>query len=238
MTKFNEEQRKLPLSLDLQLFAGDDNGGGDNGAGDGDPEDKKPDDSVKTFTQEELDEIVAKRLERERKKYADHDELKTKLTELEEAAEQRRLAELSEKERAEELAKKYEQEKAELAAQLSEYQKKVEREKITNAFIVEAQAAGIAYVEDALKLADFTGVKIEDGAVNGIKDVVSELVESKPFLLPAQEKPKPREIGSPSGGGVDEEVKTLESELEDAKKAKNIGKVIEITNRLKAKLGK
>ena len=192
----------------------------------------------KTFTQAELDEIIANRIERERKKYADYDELKTQLSELEQAAEERRLAELSEKERAEELAKKYEQEKTELAEQLTELQRKVEREKVTNAFIVEAQAAGIVYIDDALKLADLTDVKVDGDAVTGIDVVVKELVESRPFLLP-QEKPKPREIGAPSGGNAtDDEVKTLEAELEAAEKAKNISKVIEITNKIKAKLGK
>src|SRR5690625_1118203 len=212
-------------------------------AADGEPvtEDKEPVEETKetTFTQAELDEIVAKRLERERKKYADYDDVKEQLTELEQAAEERRLAELSEKERAEELAKKYEQEKAELAEQLAEYQQKVEQEKVTNAFIVEAQAAGITYIEDALKLADLSEVTVEDGKVAGVKEAVGTLVEGRPYLLPQQETPKPREIGGPSGGSpVDDDIKTLESELEAAEKARNVSKVIEITNRLKAKLGK
>ena len=46
-----------------------------------------PDDPSKTFTQEELDEIVKKRLERERgksaEKYGDYDNVKAKLAEYE-----------------------------------------------------------------------------------------------------------------------------------------------------------
>src|SRR5690625_3502034 len=194
MVKTNDYLTKM----DLQFFAE----GGEEGEQDGIDGGMEAEGSEdKTFTQAELDEIIANRIERERKKYADYDDVKTKLSELEKEAEERRLAELSEKERAEELAKKYEQEKSELAEQLTELQRKVEREKVTNAFIVEAQAAGIAYIDDALKLADLTDVKVDGDAVTGIDVVVKELVESRPFLLP-QEKPKPREIGAPSGGNA------------------------------------
>ncbi len=58
---------------------------------------KKPgdtDDPPKTFTQEELDEIVKKRLERERNKsaeqYGDYDDVKAKLAEYEKAEEERK----------------------------------------------------------------------------------------------------------------------------------------------------
>lgn len=79
---------KFPLRLDLQFFS-------DGGSGD-DPN-KKPgdtDDPPKTFTQEELDEIVKKRLERERNKsaeqYGDYDDVKAKLAEYEKAEEERK----------------------------------------------------------------------------------------------------------------------------------------------------
>lgn len=53
-----------------------------------------PDDPSKTFTQEELDEIVKKRLERERgksaEKYGDYDNVKAKLAEYEKAEEERK----------------------------------------------------------------------------------------------------------------------------------------------------
>src|SRR5699024_11170633 len=64
----------------------------------------------RTFTQAELDEIIAKRIERERNKYADYEEIRKKVDQYEKEAEERRLAEMSEKEKAEELAKKYEEE--------------------------------------------------------------------------------------------------------------------------------
>ena len=47
--------------------------------------DKNPETS--TFTQEQVDAIVAERLKRERAKYADYDDLKTKATKYDEAEE-------------------------------------------------------------------------------------------------------------------------------------------------------
>lgn len=54
---------------------------------------------TKTFSQEDLDKIVADRIARERKKYADYEDVKKKAEEYEKALEEKRLAELSEKER-------------------------------------------------------------------------------------------------------------------------------------------
>ncbi|WP_052759479.1 hypothetical protein [Paenibacillus sp. DMB20] len=53
----------------------------------------------RTFTQAELDEIVAKRLARDRKGREDYDDIKAKLTALEEAEAEREKAKLSETER-------------------------------------------------------------------------------------------------------------------------------------------
>lgn len=52
--------------------AGGDNGGGGGGGGGGAP--------PKTFTQEQLDTIIEKRLAKERGKFADYDEIKTQLS--------------------------------------------------------------------------------------------------------------------------------------------------------------
>lgn len=101
------------FKFDLQLFA-DGGGGIPKPAEPKEPneppkepaEPKEPKEPEKTFTQTELDEIIAKRIERERKKYADYDDLKSKITEYEKQIEEKRLAEMSEKERAKEIAKK------------------------------------------------------------------------------------------------------------------------------------
>lgn len=75
--------------FNLQFFGDTNNpAGGDGGAGG--EGDKKPD---KTFTQEELDEIVRTRLERERKKYADYEDIK-KLAEEGKALKEAQMSEL------------------------------------------------------------------------------------------------------------------------------------------------
>lgn len=189
------------------------------------PENNPEELKTKTFTQEELDKIVADRIARERKKldkFADYDDLKTKAAEYEKRLEEQRLAELSEKERAEEIAKKAEEEKSELAKQLEELRKANEQEKIHNEFIKVATSQNVAYIEDALRLADLSAVTVEDGKVIGVVDVVKALVDNKPFLL-AKKQPKP--IGESSNGSADVSDKTSDQLLrEAAEKAKRTGR--------------
>jgi len=193
---------------------------------------------VKTFTQAELDEIVEKRLQRERKKldkYSDYDDVKTKASEYEKLLEEKRLAELSEKERLEEIAKKHEQEKQSLSEQLDSLRKQAEQEKIVNAFIKAAPGVNIPTdrIDAALKLADLSAVQIEDGTVNGVEDVLATLVDQYSFLVGEEKKPQ-REIGEPSNSGTSDEAKTLEAQLEDAKKRKDFAKVIELSNKIQS----
>lgn len=193
---------------------------------------------TKTFTQEQLDEIVAKRLERERKKFADYDEIRKKAEEYEKQLEEKRLAELSEKERAEEIAKKAQAEKEALEAQLNEFKAQVEREKITNEFIKQAQAANIAYIDDALALADLSAVKVEEGRVVGVDDVVKSLIENKPFLL--AQKQQPKTIGDASNPSKNDAQKSAEQLLnEAAEKAKKSGRMEDLAaySKLKRELG-
>lgn len=225
-------KNELHRKLNLQFFAEPIDGGNgdpepqDPPAGD-DPtptEPKEPVKDDKTFTQTELDDIIAKRIERERKKYEGFDDLKKKAADYEKQLEEKRLAELSEKERAEEIAKKAEEEKAELARQLNEFKSQVERERIHNEFIKQAQAANIAYIDDAIALADLSAVTVEDGKVSGVDDVIKSLIENKPFLL-AQAKKEPKKIGNPSNPSDDKSQKTSEQLLaEAADKARKTGR--------------
>lgn len=180
---------------------------------------------VKTFTQEEVDKILSERLGRVKSKFADYDDLKTKASEYEKALEEKRLAELSAQERAEELAKKFESERNDYANQLKEYQSKVERQQIVNQFIKAAPNANIPAdrIDAALKLADLSAVKIgEDGAIEGLDDVMNALVSQYTFLAKKSQKP----IGEPSNTFVDTAEKTAEQQLrEAAEKARITGKI-------------
>lgn len=177
----------------------------------------------KLLTQAEFEEALKKRLDRERKKYEGFDDLKTKASEYETLLEEKRLAELSEKERADELAKKYEADTQSLTAQLEALRKQSQDDKIRNAFRTVASSAGIAYIDDAIALADLSAVSIgEDGKVEGVDDVVKALVENKPFLVA---KAKSQPIGQATNGGqqTDKSAETLLAELRA--KAKSSGRI-------------
>ncbi|MFD2702780.1 scaffolding protein [Paenibacillus shunpengii] len=174
--------------LNLQLFAED-------------PEPTPPQDPPadpqppKTFTQDEVDRLITDRLSRERKKFGDYDELKTKLTEFEQAEEERKKAEMSAHERLE-------AEKAEALKAADEA--KAERDQAltaANQRLIKAEFRALARelnvrkdaIDDALKLADLSAVTVDDeGNAVGVEDVVKALIENKPFLV---EQPKNRGIG-------------------------------------------
>jgi hypothetical protein len=183
----------------------------------------------KTFTQDELDKIVADRIARERKKiekFADYDDLKTKASEYEKALEEKRLAELSAQERAEEIAKKYEAERNEYAKQLEELKSQAQREKIVNAFIKAAPGVNIPSdrIDAALKLADLSAVSIGENGVEGLDTVMGTLVEQYGFLAETKRSQKP--IGDATNSPKDTADKTSEQLLNDAiAKAKRTQKI-------------
>ncbi|MED0863725.1 Clp protease ClpB [Bacillus safensis] len=188
------------------------------------------------LTQEELDAMITKRISRAESKYADYGELKEKLSAYEKAEQEKVDAELTELDRIKkELEAKSEVEQS-LTQQIEELKKASEKEKITNEFIKIATAHGVAYIDDALRLADLTEVKVEDGKVHGIESVVKEIVDNKPYLISSSQQNKA--IGQATNGGGESggEVKTLEAQLTTAKKEKNFSKVVEISNKLKSLL--
>lgn len=220
----------------MPLFNADDQAGG------GQAEEQTPtqpsDDQPKKLelTQEELDALITKRISRVESKYADYGDLKEKVSAYEKAEQEKADAELTELERIKkELEAKSETEMS-LAKQIEDLKKADEQNKITNEFIKIATAHGIAYVDDALRLADLSEVKVEEGKVLGIEGVVKEIVDNKPYLIKAAQNSKP--IGQATNGGGESggEIKTLESQLTTAKKEKNFSKVVELSNKLKSLL--
>lgn len=223
-----KESRCLKYTLNLQLFAED----ADSEPIPKDPTPEQTPTPEKTFTQAELDDIVAKRLKREREKYGDYEGLKTKLVEYEREREEQQRAELTELERFKADLEKEQAAKQTLESELTTVRESVKQERIRNAFITAAQAANIAYIDDAWALADRSEVKVgDDGKVVGIDTVIASLVGEKPFLV-AQNPAKPKTIGDPTPA-VEEKTRTLEAQLEEAKKRKDFSKVIELSNKLK-----
>lgn len=186
----------------------------------------------KTFTQAELDEIVVKRIDRERKKYGDYDDLKSKLTDYEREREEKQRAEMTEIERYKKDIEQEQVAKQKMESELSTLRESVKQERIRNAFITAAQSANIAYVDDAWSLADKSGIDVgDDGKVSGMDAMIATLVESKPFLV-AQNPAKPKTIGEPTPS-VEDDKRTLEAQLEEARKRKDFSKVVELANKIK-----
>lgn len=200
------------------------------------------DTEVKTFTQEELDRIVADRVARERKKldkFSDYDDLKAKLSEYERQQEERKRAEMSEIERYQADLEAERTAKQTLEQRISEMEASIQREKINAEFIKVATSHNIAYIDDAKLLADLSDVKIdENGNIVGVEEAVKALVENKPFLLGAKKVPQP--IGGPTNYDNDSTTKTADQLLQEAAdKARKSGKPEDIAafSKLKRELG-
>lgn len=221
---------KLLLTLNLQYFAEEQpqSDSSETNRDEQQPVNEKldasdtPVENAKTYTQDEINDIVTKRLERERKKYADYDELKAKAKEYEDKLEEQRLAELSEKEFAEEQAKKFEAELNDLKTQLAAKENAIREQAIKNEFIKVATSANIIDIDAAIALSDLSKVTIEDdGAVVGVDEAIKALVEHKPYLV-AKKQTQP--IGQATNAGGPQTDKTAEQLLADAaEKARKSG---------------
>lgn len=213
----NNETTRYRYPMNLQLFA------------EGDPEpNPDPAPEPKVVPQDEVDRIVADRLARERKKYADYDDVKAKLAALEQAEEERKKAEMSEVERLQ--AEKEAAEKT--ATEAREARDKALAD--ANKRLIKAEFMAVARemrvrvdaLEDAYKLADLSAVTVsEDGVVIGVKEAVETLIAAKPYLL-EPEKAQPKPIGGAVGGGDPLPEKTKEQLLEAAaEKARKSGRL-------------
>lgn len=221
------EQFNAILTLNLQYFAE----GGEQESPETNPDGpppaetqvESPESAEKTFTQAQLDELIAKRIERERKKFADYDEIKAKAAEYEAQLQAQREAEMTEVEKAQEQAKQFETQLQELTAQLEVERSASHQQAIKNEFIKVASSANIIDIDAAMALSDLSAVEIgEDGKVNGVDDVIKTLVENKPYLV-AKKQTQP--IGAPTNGGSSgQSEKTAEQLLEAAaEKARQTG---------------
>lgn len=215
------------LTLNLQYFAE----GGEQESSETNPDGQpsaetqveSPESAEKTFTQAELDEIIAKRIARVEKKYEGFDDLKTKLSEYESQAEEKRQSELTDLQKAQEQAQQFETQLQELTAQLEAERNNARQQAIKNEFIKVASSANIIDVDAAMALSDLSAVELgEDGKVNGVDDVIKTLVEHKPYLV-AKKQTQP--IGTATNGGSGgQSDKTAEQLLEAAaEKARQTG---------------
>lgn len=213
------KERKFLLPLDIQLFA---DGGDDDQKDDQKPEDK-PEVKTVTMTQEELDALIVREKGRVKSKFADYDEIKTKLADFETQVEEKQRADMTELERLQKDLETKDQAAQTLAKQLEASQTQFQQEKIRNEFIKVATSQNIAYLDDAFSLADLSAVTIgEDGKVVGMDEAIKTLVDNKPFLIT---KKQPKQIGESSNGSHERLDKTAEQLLQEAaEKARKSGR--------------
>jgi hypothetical protein len=228
---------KFTLVLDLQTFA-------EEPPADEPKEPEEPKEPPKTFTQEEIDRIVAERLSRQAKKFADYDDLKAQLAELQKAEEERKKAEMTaqerlEAEKAEALKRAQEAEEARERALTAANQRLIKSE-----FKLLAKESGIRAdaLEDAFKLADTSSITVDDdGNIVGAKDVVDALIASKPYLVEVK-KEQPKQIGDPNSPPNDKAPQKTKEQLlkEAAEKARRTGRSEDLAyySKLKVELEK
>lgn len=155
---------------------GSGDGSGDGGQGDGgqggDGDSQGGD--TRTFTQADVDRIVADRLRRVQQKYADYDQLKEKAAKYDEIDQ----ASKTELERERERAHRAE-------AECDELRQRLQQVMISAEIAKHAGTAGAIDVGDVVKLlADSPDITVgKDGQVAGAEEAVKRLAKAKPHLF-------------------------------------------------------
>lgn len=146
-------------------------GGGDGGNSDPTPGGDPP----KTFTQEQLDAIIADRLQRERGKYADYEDLKKAKDELDAL----KAGQLSEAEKLNKRAAEAEAKAQAAEARIKEMNTRGEIER-------QARKLGIVDEDAAYRLLDVTKLEFDDaGSPTNAEALLKDLVKAKPYLAQA-----------------------------------------------------
>lgn len=126
----------------------------------------------KTFTQEELNQIVRDRLARETSKYKDYNDLKSKATKFDELQAQNQ----SELDKALERASNAETKAAEADT-------KLRQALVRSAVVSEATRLNAVDPDAVFALLDRTTIEIkDDGTIEGVKSAVESLMQEKPYL--------------------------------------------------------
>lgn len=151
---------------------------------------KQPEAETKTFTQAEIDRIIAARLEQERKKYADYDTVKAELAKLKTPA-QTPAPEADADQRL-----------TALETQSQTLAKRNQELTIESAIVKQAATVGLDPTA-AAKLVDTAKLTIgEDGSIAGLEDAVKAVAEQYPGLLVRQARTRPVNPGRAGDSGA------------------------------------
>ncbi len=113
----------------------------------------------------------------------------------------------------------------ELAAKVETLNANVKGLLLKTAFSKEAARAGIAHPEDAYKLADMSGVDMDDehGGVTGIAEAIESLRENRPWLF-RREKPRPYGPEASLAGSAPSPLEAARSEAMKNPNVKNVAR--------------
>lgn len=152
--------------------------------------DKTPDKGKepKTFTQEELDQIVKDRVKREREKFTDYDVLKDKASKFDEAEGAKKTAEQKAQEAADAAKHKADEAIAKANARL------------LRAEIVAKAAGKFVDPEDVVTALSSKLTVADDGTIDGLDEELAALAKAKPHWVKQPAKGG-QNTGNPSGGG-------------------------------------
>jgi hypothetical protein len=199
---------------------------------------------AKSFTQEEIDKIVADRIARERKKldkFADYDEIKTKLSEFTKAEEERKQSEMTEVERLQAQLDKLAKQAQEAEETKSKTLENANKRLVKSEFKVLAKDLGVRKdaLDDAFVLADMSGVEIDDdGNVSGVKEALETLKKSKAYLFGVTDyaDPSPGQHETKRDAPQEQTKRKLQELADKAKKTGRIEDKIAYAN-FKSELG-
>lgn len=144
-------------------------------------------DTPKTFTQDELDRVIAERLRREREKFSDYDALREKASKFDELD----AAQKTELERAVTRAEAAEKARDEALGRAKQTAR-------ASALIAAAVKAGAVDPDAVVALVAADAVEVgDDGNAKGADDAVKALLDAKPYLrTPTSEPTDSQESGT------------------------------------------
>ena len=200
----------------------------------------------KKFSQVEVDSIVQERLNRDRQKYADYDDLKKKATDYEKQQEQMTQLEMEKKQEYDKLKDGWNTKENEYKTLLDKTRAEVQSERVSNTLNQEILKKN-AYPEAAQLLKSMTKYN-EDGSItirgkdaNGIDtDLpvdkgVEQFLKDRPYLVKGSAQGGGGTGGNMGQGGTGLPDGDLVKQFQDAKAVGDHKKVAEIKNKIRAK---
>lgn len=198
-----------------------------------------------TFTQAEVDRIVQDRLNRDRAKYADYEDLRNKVTEFEKHKEALTQQELEAKKEYEKLKDGWAQKENEYKTKLSEATIQLQGERINNALTNEilkknAYPDAVALLRPMVKYNADGTMTISGKDANGmtsdipLEQGVEQFLKDRPYLVKGSGQGGGGTGGSTGQGGTGEGQKDLGKLLQDAMRGGDRKSINDIKARIRA----